>query len=164
MIDPDKGANFAVKKRRLGLVPGSRSLSSLAPTNGWTPGLVGIPDLKYCEVYNYLVASKAITSNGAEMGAEMGAMKSLKAVKYFKEGYVQDLKVNIHQQYAYVQSQTQASMKRILYTVEICIEKTTADVLAARCNCPAGEWPSAACSHIAATLFAIEDHVSHEDK
>ena len=55
-------------------------------------------------------------------------------------------------------------MKRILYTVEICIEKTTADVLAARCNCPAGEWPSAACSHIAATLFAIEDHVSHKDK
>ena len=55
-------------------------------------------------------------------------------------------------------------MKRILYTVEMCIEKTTADVQAARCNCPAGEWPSAACSHIAATLFAIEDHVLHKDK
>ena len=109
-----------------GLVPGSRSLPPLAPTNGWIPGLVGIPDLNYCQVYNYLMASKAITSDGAEMGA----MKSLKAVKSFKEGYVQDLKVNIHQQYAYVQSQTQASMKRILYTVEICNEKTTADVLA----------------------------------
>ena len=157
MIDPDKGANLTVKKRRLGLVPGSRGLPPLAPTNGRTPG---IPDLKYCQVYNYLVASKAITSDGAEMGA----MKTLKAVKYFKEGYVQDLMVNVHQQYTYIQSQTQASMKHIMYRVEVCIEKTTADVLAARCNCPAGEWPSAACSHVAATLFAIEDYVSHKDK
>ncbi len=83
VINPDKGANLTVRKRRLGLVPGSRSLPPLAPTNGWIPGLVGIPDLKYCQVYNYLMASKAKTSDGAEMGA----MKSLKAVKYFKEGY-----------------------------------------------------------------------------
>ena len=69
VIDPDKGANLTVKKRHLGLIPGRRSLPPLAPTNGWTPGLVGIPDLKYCQVhvYNYLVASKAITSDGAEM-------------------------------------------------------------------------------------------------
>ena len=33
------------------------------------------------EVYDYLVASKAISADGAEMGA----LKSLKAVKFFKE-------------------------------------------------------------------------------
>jgi len=80
-------------------------------------------------------------------------MKSLKAVKYFKEGYVQALKVNVQRlNYAYIQSQTQtqASMKCVLYRVEICIQKVTADILAARCDCPAGEWPSAACSHVAA--------------
>ena len=161
VIDPDNGANLDVKRRRLGLVPGSSSLPPLAPTDGWAPGLVGIPDLKFCQVYNYLVVSKAITGDGAEMGA----MKSLKAVKYFKEDYVQDLKINTrHSHYAYVQSQTQASMKRILYRVEICMEKPTADIIAARCNCPAGEWPSAACSHVAATLFAVEDYVAHKDQ
>lgn len=76
VIDPDKGANLDVKRRRLGLVPGSCNLPPLAPAEGWVPGLVGIPDLKYCQVYNYLVASKAITADGGEMGA----MKSLKAV------------------------------------------------------------------------------------
>ena len=86
-----------------------------------------------CQVYNYLVVSKAITPDGAEMGA----MKSLKAVKYFKEEYVQDLKMNTqHSYYVYIQSQMQASMKRILYRVEICIQKLTVDIVAARCNCP----------------------------
>ena len=158
IIDPDKGANLEVKKRRLGVFPGSSGLPPLAPSTGWTCGLSGIPNLKYCQVYDYLVASNAITSDGAEMGA----MKSLKAVKYFKEGYVQGLKINLqHSQYAYLQSHTQASMKRILYKVEVCISKCTADILAAYCQCPAGEWPSVACSHIAATLFAAEDYVTH---
>ena len=44
------------------------------------------------------------------------------------------------------------------------MSKCTADILAACCDCPAGEWPSAACSHIAATLFAAEDYVTHMDQ
>ena len=63
--------------------------------------------------------------------------------------------------YVYVSLQTQASMKRILYTVEICMDEGIGNILAAQCQCPAGEWPSAACSHAAATLFAIEDHATH---
>ena len=55
-------------------------------------------------------------------------------------------------------------MKRIMYNVTICLDKVTADILSATCECPAGEWPSAACSHVAATLFAIEDHVSHREQ
>ena len=88
----------------------------------------------------------------------MKALKSMKAVKYFKEGYVQGLKTCVCEQYCFISSQTKASMKQILYQVEICLEKATADILAAQCSCPAGEWPSAACSHVAATLFAIEDY------
>ena len=45
VIDPDNGANLDVKRRRLGLVPGSSSLPPLAPTDGWAPGLVSIPDV-----------------------------------------------------------------------------------------------------------------------
>ena len=58
-------------------------------------------------------------------------------------------------------SQTQASKKHILYTVEICMDEGTGNILAADCQCPAGEWPSAACNHLAATLFAIEDDATH---
>ena len=48
-------------------------------------GMVDIPDprLRYSQIYDYLVASKAISADGAEMGA----LKSLKAGKFFKEGH-----------------------------------------------------------------------------
>ena len=49
-------------------------------------------------------------------------------------------------------------------TVEICMDEGIGNILAAQCQCPAGEWPSAACSHAAATLFAIEDHATHATK
>ena len=92
----------------------------------------------------------------------MGALKSLKAVKYFKEGYVQGLKSNHGvPHYVFVSSQTQASMKSILYTVEICMDEEIGNILAAQCQYPAGEWPSAACSHVAAALFTIEEHATH---
>ena len=143
IVDPDNGANLEVKQRRLGIAPGCSEYAPVAPT-------VDVPDLKYTQVYNYLVASKAITADGAEMGA----MKSLKAVKFFKTNHTLA-------KYTYFTSKTQASMKRIMYNVTICLDKLTADILSATCECPAGEWPSAACSHVAATLFAIEDHVSY---
>ena len=66
--------------------------------------------------------------------------------------------------YVYVSSQTQASVlvNHILYTVEICMDERIGNILAAQCQCPAGdEWSSAACSHAAATLFAIEDQHTH---
>ena len=91
----------------------------------------------------------------------MGALKVTKAVKYFKEGYVQNLKTHYHPPHCYVSSQTKASMKNVHYEVEICLNLATADVLAAKCPCPADEWPSVACSHVAATLFAIEDYVAY---
>jgi len=157
IVDPDKGENMEVKRRRLGIVPGTCDLPVLAPKGEWVSGLTGVPHLKHSQVYSYLVASKAITSDGAEMGA----LKVIKAVKYFKEGYVQDLKTHYHPPHYYASSRTKASMKNVHYEVEICLNLATADVLAAKCPCPAGEWPSAACSHVAATLFAIEDYVAH---
>ena len=42
--------------------------------------------MNYSHFYAYLVTSKAITPDGAEMGD----LKAMKAVKYFKEGYVQN--------------------------------------------------------------------------
>ena len=48
--------------------------------------MVDIPRLRYSQIYDYLVAISAD-------GAEMGALKSLKAVKFFKEGYSPGTKI-----------------------------------------------------------------------
>jgi len=109
IVDPDKGENMEVKRRRLVIVPGTCDLPALAPKGEWVSGLTGVPHLKHSQVYSYLVASKAITSDGAEMGA----LKAMKAVKYFKEGYVQDLKTHYRPPHCYVSSQTKASMKNV---------------------------------------------------
>lgn len=53
------------------------------------------------------------------------------------------------------------SFHKVLYHIVICLDKATAAILAAQCLCPALKWPSTACSHVAATLFAIEYHVVH---
>ena len=53
--------------------------SPKAPVSDWSLGMVDIPKLRYSQIYDYLVAISAD-------GAEMGALKSLKAVKNFKEG------------------------------------------------------------------------------
>ena len=79
------------------LIPGSSSLPPIVPTDGWAPGLAGIP----------------------------------------------------------------ASMKHTLYRVELCFQKRTADIVAARCSYPAG---SAACSHVAGTLFTVKDYVANKDQ
>ena len=52
-----------------------------APVSDWSVGLVDIPKLRYSQIYDYmyLVASKVISADGAEMGA----FKSLKAVRCF---------------------------------------------------------------------------------
>ena len=86
-----------------------------APVSDWSLGMVDIPKLRYSQIYDYLVAISAD-------GAEMGALKSLKAVKFFKEGYSPGIKISNHgvpPHYVHVSSQTQASVKHILYTVEI---------------------------------------------
>ena len=157
IVDPDKGENMEVKRRRLGIVPGSGVLPPRAQKGEWISGLTGVPHLNYSQVYAYLVTSKAITPDGAEIGA----LKAMKTVKYFKEGYVKNLKMLSQPHHWYISSETKASMKQVHYHVEICLNSATADVLAAQCSCPAGEWPSAACSHVAATLFAVEDYVVH---
>ena len=68
-------------------------------------------------------------------GTEVGALKSHKAVNFFlKRANVRGLKSNHGgPHYVYVSSQTQASMKRILYTVEICMDEGIGNILAAQC-------------------------------
>ena len=81
LVDPDSGIHLELKKKHLAVV---RSTSSCrqppkAPLSDWSLGLANIPKQRYSQMYDYLVASKAISADGAEMGA----LKSLKAVNFF---------------------------------------------------------------------------------
>lgn len=102
----------------MGIAPGANAnLPLTAPATGWVDGLSDLPDFTYPQIYSYLVLSKAVTQDGKEMGA----FRSLKALKFFKEGYVQQLKSNFSRNgVCYVAAKVWASMKKIQYSVEIC--------------------------------------------
>ena len=110
----------------MNLIPGaSQDLTPTAPLTGWDDGLRDLPDFTHPQLYSYLVSNKAITQDGEEMGA----FRSIKALKFFKEGYVQQFKSNYSRSgLCYVTAKVRASMKNTQYNVEICMQRPSADI------------------------------------
>ena len=91
IIDPNNGINLQRKKEKMDIAPGANvNFPLTAPPSGWVDGLSDVPDFTYHQIYSYLVLNKAVTLDGKELGG----FRSLKALKFFKEGYVQQLKSN----------------------------------------------------------------------
>ncbi|XP_033730700.1 uncharacterized protein LOC117320144 [Pecten maximus] len=130
--------------------------------NTWTTSLKNVPE-KYCheQLKKYLVESREKTFDKDSLRA----FKSLKAFKYFKDGYVQKLKTATVKDDAVspdsiflCKAQVMASMARKHYTVFTCISSSSGLVLGGSCECVAGK--GEACNHVAAVLFALDDFVS----
>ena len=157
LTDPDDGANLQRKRESLGIIPGGKeNLPSLAPVDGWSAGLGNIPNINTPVVIEYLITGRAVTSDGGQMDA----FRSKKGENFYAEKYVHDYKHNNSAAgLCYISAKVYASMKKEKYRVELCVQKVPVKVLTGHCTCPAGEWPSAACSHVAALLYAAQDFV-----
>ncbi|KAJ8049986.1 hypothetical protein HOLleu_02982 [Holothuria leucospilota] len=110
-----------------------------------------VPDLEYPDKVNYLIFNPSPYT-----GKVLKAYKSTDAYKYFQSGWVQDLFVwQLEGHNLYVIKAKVRHSQRLndpLLHPWVAINKD-GTVISAHCNCMAGL--GEACSHIAATLFAV---------
>ncbi|KAJ8315882.1 hypothetical protein KUTeg_006558 [Tegillarca granosa] len=127
----------------------------------WSRSIRAIPEKFSLEsIRQYLMESRDKTFDKDSVRA----FKSLKAYKYFQAGYVQkistctakDLSVSDDDLFL-AKAEVLPSMERKVYKVNVCLS-SCGDVLGGSCMCVAGL--GAACSHLAALLFALEDFIA----
>jgi len=139
-----------------------KKLGKLSCFSGdWKRDLSLLSDFTFMDLFTYLVESK---DNTFDQGS-MRAFKSLKAFRYFADGYVQNVwatEVNQASDLLIIRCYCFSSLKcGTTYPVFVCLSRN-GDVYSAECKCVArlGE----ACSHVAALLFYLEDCVQRRDK
>lgn len=139
-----------------------KSLVDVHKIQSWTKSLASLADFTFMHLYHYLVNSKEKTFD--EEG--MKAYKSLKAYKYFADGYIRNVWAGEPQEQddaVVVRCHCFSSLKaKKVYVVHLVVKKS-GDVLSAACTCVAGK--GEACSHIAALMFYVEDFMrqGHSD-
>ena len=139
-----------------------KSLVDVHKIQSWTKSLASLADFTFMHLYHYLVNSKEKTFD--EEG--MKAYKSLKAYKYFADGYIRNVWAGEPQEQddaVVVRCHCFSSLKaNKVYVVHLVVKKS-GDVLSAACTCVAGK--GEACSHIAALMFYLEDFMrqGHSD-
>ena len=138
-----------------------KSLVDVHKIQSWTKSLASLADFTFMHLYHYLVNSKEKTFD--EEG--MKAYKSLKAYKYFADGYIRNVWAGEPQEQddaVVVRCHCFSSLKaKKVYVVHLV--KKSGDVLSAACTCVAGK--DEACSHTAALIFDLEDFMrqGHSD-
>ncbi|CAG2190881.1 unnamed protein product [Mytilus edulis] len=127
----------------------------------WEKNLNDIPDFDHAKLKVYLCESTSKTFDKESLRA----YKSLKAYKFFEEGYVQKLlKTRLQSdgsetEYYIVKADVMASMAQRIYKTYVCFRMNDGGISGGACSCVAGK--GEACSHIAALLFALEDFISN---
>ena len=116
--------------------PEGLNLPPFESVSSWSANSDPLPDFTFMNLYCYLVESKDKTFDMESLKA----FKSLKAYKYFADGFIQN--VCIHPvdgtDYLYVKCLCYPSQKAQSYTVYICLHKTTGEIYSAKCACVAG--------------------------
>ena len=126
----------------------------------WTKSLDCLEEFGYGQLFVYLVESRDKTFDHQSMRA----FKSLKGYLFFADGFVKNMWIYCHPEtgllvflaYCYHSLTTEPSLQ-----VFVCLSKQ-GDVYSAQCNCISGL--GAACSHIAAALFALESCITQKLK
>ena len=136
-------------RKELEEVPQFQSISE-----GWSKSLARVEKFDFGNLFVYLVESR----DGTFDHESMRAYKSLKGYLFFADDFVKNMwlfevpNTSLVALRAYCHHSM--SMENPL-TVFVCLSKKNGDVYSAQCNCVAGA--GAACSHIAAFLFAMDD-------
>ncbi|XP_014661478.1 PREDICTED: uncharacterized protein LOC106804701 isoform X2 [Priapulus caudatus] len=112
-----------------------------------------LPDVEYPDIYHYL-----INTPGGFSGQCMKAYKSLDAYNYFISGWVRELLVSVKGSKFVILSKVLHSQRLSEPPLQVWVicEKDGC-VVCGHCNCMAGLGET--CSHVAATLFAIDSVV-----
>jgi hypothetical protein len=96
---------------------------------------------------------------GKELNSDLVALK--KGWKIAADEGVQALSFCLYQGRFYYTGIVDAEMrKHCSYNIRIVVEETTADVMNAHCECPAGKGPTATCKHVVCVLHVLADFVS----
>ena len=134
-------------------------LSSLPPfpnIRSWSKTLDCLKQFHFVNLFVYLVECRDKMFDQESMRA----FKSLKAYRFFADGYVKNMWLYQHpgSSLIVIRAYCHHSLTNDpALQVFVCLSCTTGDVYTAQCNCVSGL--GAACSHIAALLFALEDVV-----
>ena len=123
----------------------------------WIKSLESMKQFHFVNLYVNLVESRDKTFDKESLRA----FKSLKGYKFFADGFVRNMWLYPHpgSELVILRAYCHHSLTcNPPLQVFICLNGSTGDVYSARCNCVSGT--GAACSHIAACLFALEHAVS----
>ena len=133
------------------------SLPPFANIRSWSKSLDCLKQFHFVNLFVYLVECRDKTFDQQSMRA----FKSLKAYRFFADGYVKNMWLCQHpgSSLIVVRGYCHHSLtNEPALQVFVCLSSMTGDVYTAECNCVSGL--GAACSHIAALLFALENAVS----
>lgn len=119
-----------------------------------TASVSALPSTTYEDIVNYLVLSTSFVTL-----QEMKVHKSLEAHNYFTSGWVHGLSTaSLTGNKVLVLSKVNHSQRLRDAPLKVWIlGLTSGEILTAHCTCMAGA--GEACSHLGATLFAVEAHV-----
>ena len=132
------------------------SLPPFANVQSWSKSLDCLKQFHFVNLIVYLIECRDKTFDQESMRA----FKSLKAYRFFADGYVKNMwlyqypgsSLIVLRAYCHHSLTNDPALQ-----VFVCTSGMTGDVYTAQCNCVSGL--GAACSHIAAVLFALEDVV-----
>ena len=157
VLDPDGGANLAKKRLEFGLTEELHPLvNEKFPSTGFECGTVNLPRISYRNIYLEVLDRGCRTKT-----ATVYRKPIVKGYNFFKSGHVLKIFSKKEHNKHYALSKVQPSMKNgKVYTVKIILF-SNGNITTAFCCCPAGV--DGCCTHLAATLFSLEDKNSMDN-
>lgn len=165
-IDPavDRGKWYDLKVQQLKPTTSVTS-TPILPISGWkTFPSSAIPEhFNYGHIYHYLVDSVAnfnldLLDDGEDELDDISTAKPFSKGEWFvASGHVRDKKDSRQKDYYFVKATVQASYSKETYNTTVTLSIRTGAVKEGTCTCRVKE--IGRCSHVAALLLSIEDHV-----
>ena len=157
--DPDGGIHLARKKTSLGMMEEMNPTENIKhsfPKDGFSENLADLPNVNFGTVWRYMIET-------IDAKRQLSTAKPLvKGYNFFKSGNVLTIKVCSKQNKWFIKSQVLPSMKKnCVYNCHTVL-LSNGTVKLSHCVCPAGV--DGRCNHIAATLFALDEHCRQREK
>ena len=111
-----------------------------------------MPFLSFLQLYNYLVVR---TEKYDHTYIKTTSYKKLKAFQFYYEGFIKLIEVATTLEFVYINAKVKPSMKHGCYKVIVKFSRSSADVCAAACTCPAGTGTNCLgkCNHVGAIFL-----------
>ena len=108
------------------------------------------------KIVNYFVIRRTIDGLPASEGKGMNSS----ALNLFRCGHLQEIVVCCSlQDHICIKANCILEMRKDhIYKLTLFLDKTSFDVLSAKCGCPAGKGPHASCKHIGGLCYALEEY------